>query len=91
MFPKLVTPATPYVISAFPNRTGAGGWGRGLTDDLRALVLDPLRGCRQPIVKFQDLIERILVTCFGVLDKMESDESLRFLHMFEESIGSLVS
>lgn len=63
----------PYLISAFPDRIGAGAHGVGIPSDLRSLVLDPVRGRRLPITRPGDLLERILATCFGVLDKLESD------------------
>jgi hypothetical protein len=93
----------PLVITAFPDRKGAHS-DSASHDDLRSLILDPYlgglvnrdlkigdAGMRNTIMNAQDLISRVLEICLGVFNKSESQESLRFIHMFEESIFFIVS
>jgi Mg2+ and Co2+ transporter CorA len=77
-----------FVVSCFPSRTGADRAHRTM-DDLQRLVLDPHRRKRAPIRKPEQLVSRILETCFGVFDRLQEIPMLRFFQMFEDSIGSI--
>lgn len=85
------TTATPFVITAFPDRLGTVSKGARSPSDLKELVLNVLVPNGRPIVSPHDLMGRILEVCFGVLDKFEASNALCFIQMFEESIGVIVS
>jgi hypothetical protein len=82
-------PKDRYVISCFPSRTGTKNTLHRTLDDLRQFVLDPHGRKRDPIQRPEDLISRILQTCFGTFDRLQDAESLRFFQMFEDSIGAI--
>ena len=75
-----------YVVSCFPNSKGVN---TSKDDTLRDLVLDPSQDIA-PIHSSLDLVYRIIGTCSNVFDRCQDTKELRFLQMFEESIGSAV-
>lgn len=78
-----------FIVSSFPERSGTESQATHF-DDLRKMVLEPDQGIRGPIRCADDLTNRILETCFSTLDKFQVHKSLRFVQIFEESIGSIV-
>ncbi|KAF2648081.1 hypothetical protein K491DRAFT_261624 [Lophiostoma macrostomum CBS 122681] len=78
-----------YVVSCFPGRIGTKDALHRTTDDLRQIILDPHGRKRDPIQQPEDLISRILQTCFGTFDRLQDAESLRFFQMFEDSVSAI--
>jgi len=84
-------PMCDYVVSCFPGRTGAGdSTQKRWTDDLRQAVLLPRNKQRDPVLQSEDLVLRILATCFDGFDRLQSSESVRFFNIFEDTIGAIV-
>jgi len=90
-------PQQHYVISSFPSRHesrsqyGQTNDDRPTYDDLRGLVLDPIGRKREPINWIGDLVSRILEACCSIFDKSQDVETLQFIQMFANAIGTTVS
>lgn len=80
-----------YIVSSFPDRTSTEHSNYGFIDDLRSIVLSPEQKRRDPIRNTEDLVSRILETCFNIFDRLQKTEMLRFFNIFEDSIGTVVS
>ncbi|KAF2833583.1 hypothetical protein CC86DRAFT_338978 [Ophiobolus disseminans] len=78
-----------YVISSSPPRMGASHRMMRSEDDLQWLVLDRKDRKRYPIQGPEDLVARILETCCNIFDRLQDNVMLRFLQMFEKTIGSI--
>lgn len=79
-----------YIISSFPGRIGVSQSIHSSIDDLWSSVLVPENGRRDPICKTEELVSRVLETCFDSFGKLHGSDMLRFFNMFEDSIGAVV-
>ncbi|KAF2108367.1 hypothetical protein BDV96DRAFT_264521 [Lophiotrema nucula] len=77
------------IVTAFPGRTGVGSSTERTYDDLRARVLARSGSRKYPIQGPHHLVGRILATCFGLFDDLQGQDMLRFMAMFEDSIGTI--
>jgi hypothetical protein len=72
------------VVSCFPEREGHGS---GFLDDLQRNVLHHNADKRQPITTSADLVARIVTTCSDIFGWSQEAELVRFLHIFEATVG----
>jgi hypothetical protein len=78
-----------YLVTAFP-LPEPNCKKRQAFDILRASILGP-RNHGVTDVEPTKVIALIIAKCCGTLDKLQDDDSLRFLQIFEDSIAVIVS